>query len=368
MAMKKLLHVPGMQAVIANAYTTLDAENEQVAHCGFWVPGDGVARTITHICWSVFLKTTNGTVTCSLETIDAATGLPAGVIAGKTGNEAVTAAGYFETALGASYTLPAAGAWLAVTFKIGTPGNLGVFEALILQQNILNGNWVCADLGGAGWAKKIGASTSALKTSTGEYILPLGTGVFVSNSSTSISTVPTNPKYVGNRITTEQARRISGFMLIRMDTDVDYSVKLCDATGTVLKGDDGTIDMAVTVDSEYRTSTSASLISMIPFPSKKTLAANTNYYLMFFPESGTNLGVSFANYPTEAIMKQGVEIPEDITLRAATAPDGWDGAEDITETATRLYVLLPVLDGIDIPTDAEVAQAVWEYANRELTA
>jgi hypothetical protein len=361
--MTNLYQIPGLFGSFISYYTILDANNEQAAHCGYWQTPDGASRSITHICWVVNAKTTDGTVTCSLETIDDATGLPAGVIAGKTGNEAVTAAGYFETALGAAYTLTS-GTKLAVSFKIGNPGNLRVGKGggILVPAVSQIANWVCEDLGGAGWSVYSGATVGcALKTSLGEYIIPLGSIITTNVTTINIATTPTNPRYVGNRLSCSKQTRITGFILPRLDLDVDVSVKLCDATGAVLKGDDTALDMAVLLDSSNRSGTSVIYNSIIPFPSQKTLLADTNYYLMFFPESGTNLPIYYSDYNSEAQMKQFTAIPTMITLRAATAADGWNGAEDITETATRTYSLLPVLDQIDFvdisDADLTVAEA-----------
>ena len=338
--------------------TLLDGANERVGHCGFFTTPDGATRHITHICWNTGTVTTGDDIICTIESIDAATGLPNGVIAaGRTGTQTVANTDdnvCFETELGTHWDMTS-GQWLAITFKM-TNGSksMQIIKTMVLGNTGHSYNWVCEDITGAAtWVKTTYQTNVALKCDTGEYLVPLDGDCMLLNSNNSIST-GTNPRYQGNRITCLGKTRLIGFTTGYMDIDYNISVSLCDANGTVIVGDDAVTNMTVAIDADYRNTTAATYGSFCNFPCPKTLLAGTAYYLVFSPDTSSAQGAYWTKYGNATLKNNSLGIPTGWTCDMFTATTNWDNVDHVTVTAAQITGLYPIYDQIDFPAVANV--------------
>lgn len=329
-------------------YTTLDAQNEKIGHCGYFVTPDGETRSITHICWSTQTVTTGDNILCQLESIDSATGLYNGIIAaGASGTQTVADSDdnkWFETALTTPYTLTS-GTVLAATFKmLNASKNLRINKSANMgHYNGANMNWIVEELGGGAAAKASYLSNVALKCSTGIYLVPIGGDCNVINSYISINT-GSNPRYVGNKVLCHTSSRISGVNIAHQDIDYNVSILLVDSSGNVLKGDDTITDMSITLDADYRYGTAKLRLSCVDFPCPKTLTADTAYYLIYSPADANNTNVYWLDYETEALKKQVHGIPANWSCSYVSSPS----VVSFTEDVSKIACLYPIFDQIDL--------------------
>ena len=334
-------------SAIGGGFTTLDGQNEQTGHCAYWTTPDGATRSITHFCWSTGVVTTGDDILVQLETIDAATGFPNGIVAaGRSGTQTVANADdyvYFETALTTPYTL-ASGSWLAVTLKMTNASkSLQIAKGSAYYLAVANFNWICDDIvGAATWVKGTYKTNIALKCSTGEYLIPMGSSIYErGNVTTNISTA-TTPQYLGNKIIAGNSARLSGIMLPALDLEYDITIKLVDASGTTIIGDDASTSMQIVVDSEYRAGISVYYLSPVNFPCPKTLVAGTSYYLIFSPDTASNTTIYQWQYESEALKNQDCRIPTGWTCSHCSSPS------EVSFTVISNYIvgLLPIFDQI----------------------
>lgn len=328
-----------------NSYTILDGQNERVGFCGFWPTPDGATRTITDILFlSGTVVTSADDILVQIESVGA-DGLPAGIIAAdRSGTVNVSAINtFYEVTLTSPYELTS-GALLAVTAKmLNSSKSLRLAGSRGITGSSLNGCWCVADIVGAGWVTtSVQTFSAVLKCSTGEYLTPFGTTI--SKVSSTAITTSSDPRYIGNKLVTGVSARLCGVRLEYLDMDCDISIKLVDASGDVLKGDDTVTDMVITLDSEYRVGTGANTLSELSFPCPKTLTASTPYYLIFVPISASNTLVFVSSYYSTVAKGCLAFIPSGWTLNKITSPSAWS----ITETDTDVCVLAPMFDQIDI--------------------
>ena len=355
-AIPKLVLASGLGA---GTSTLLDGINERAGHCGYFVTPNGATRSITHICWVTGVVTTGDSILCQLEGIGAADGLPSGIIAVDASGTQVVADindyAYFETPLTVAYTLTS-GLWAACTFKMTTASkSLNVMKSAKLIATGANGGWIVEDISATPgtWVKGTYRPNVALKCSTGEYLIPAGGAIFEKYTFIGINT-GTTPRYVGNKILCNKALRLAGVFLPYLEMDYDITLKLVDASGTVLKGDDTTTDMLIAIDADYRSGIAIYSNSEILFPCPKTLAANTAYYLIFSPDTVSSVNIYHWQYETEALKKQDLGIPTGWTINRVTSPT----VISFTETATEIAFILPIFDQIDFPAGGGGGQPV----------
>jgi hypothetical protein len=118
-----------------------------------------------------------------------------------------------------------------------------------------------------------------------------------------------------------------------------------DSSGNILTADDAATAMTIAIESTYRYSTGALLNSFVAFPKYKTLAADTAYYLMFEPNTGTNQPIYYGIFNDTTIKSNTARIPAGWTVNKVTSPQAWS----ITETDTDLMAIYPVFNQIDFP-------------------
>ena len=328
-----------------SSYVELNGQDERVAACGFWPTPGGASRSITAIGWWTNTITNADDVLVQIESLSS--GLPNGIIAaGASGTKSVGAGDdnvWLEQALTTPYTMSSS--WLAITLKMLGAGKTQRYtNAYPYSGSQANLVWAALDVAGeATWVNHYAILSCALKTSLGEWISPYGTAAY-RGTTHSISTAPTNPYYVGNKISSTTAVRMSGAFIPYMDMDQGFKIHLMDASGSILKGDDATTDMTITAGSTYRYGTSLLYNALVAFPAPKTLTASTAYYLMFEPATGTNQNIPYAIFNDTTIKSNTACIPSGWTVNKVTSPQAWS----ITETDTELMGLYPVFDQMDL--------------------
>jgi hypothetical protein len=356
------------RVAVASSLTTavgtiqLNGDDERAGYCGYYVTPDGAARTITHICWSTGTVATGDTILVQLETIDASTGLPNGVIGGaspNSANQVVADANdnaWFETELANTYALTS-GTWLACTFQMTNASkDVILIKSYRYGQTTPVCGWVVTDIiGAATWVKTTYRPNCALKTSLGEYLIPAGGDALENIAYTAVNT-GSNPRYIGNKIQCNGKTRLAGFFLSYFDPDYNVTIKLVNASGTVQKGDDTSTDMSVTIDADYRAGTALELYTECMFPCPKTLDADTAYYLVMSPDTASDVRMYRCQYESEAIKNTVFGIPSGWSVNHITATTDWDNVDHVTETAAYISGLLPVYDQIYFPDVANVTE------------
>jgi hypothetical protein len=148
---------------------------------------------------------------------------------------------------------------------------------------------------------------------------------------------------------------------IYVDNDGDFDLIFYDE-------DEYTILHQQSVSSGQRSITSAGKI-IVTLSADVTAIAATWYRVVLVPTTTTNIQLYHSSPTGDGDYNGITALPggTDYILTSRTgAPSSGDHAWTDTDTS-RPAILLHV-SGIDIPTDAEVAAAVWAYANRTLTA
>ena len=323
----------------------LNGQDERIAACGFWPTPDGASRSITAIGWWTSNITNADDVLVQIESLSS--GLPGGIIAaGASGTKSVLAGDdnvWLEQELTTPYTMSSS--WLAVTLKMlgagKTQRHLTAYNYGGTQANFV---WGATDIAGAAtWINTPLPLRCALKTSLGEWITPCGLAA-VRTASLNISTAPTNPYYVGNKISSTTSVRLYGVFVPIIDMDQGIKIHLMDVSGSVLKADDTTTDMTITAESTYRYGSGTLYNGLVAFPAPKTLSASTAYYLMCEPATGTNQAIACATFNDTTIKRDTARIPSGFTVNKVTSPQGWS----ITETDTELVGIYPIYDQMDL--------------------
>lgn len=344
-------------------YHELNAQDERIAACGFWPTPDGASRSITAIGWWTTNITDADDVLVQIESLSS--GLPNGIIAaGASGTKSVGAGDdnvWLEQALTTPYTMSSS--WLAVTLKMTGTGktqrHASIWGYAGSMNNLL---WGATDIAGAAtWVNANTPWNCALKTSLGEWITPFGMASQYT-SSHNISTAPTNPYYVGNKISSSVSVRLCGAFMPYMDMDQGIKIHLMDVSGNILLADDASTAMTITAESTYRYGTSAQYNAFIAFPKYKTLAASTNYYLMYEPATGTNQPVISGIFNDTTIKSNTARIPSGWTVNYVTSPQSWS----ITETDTRITGLYPVFDQMDMGSGSGGGGGIWMPRPRQI--
>lgn len=323
----------------------LNAQDERIAACGFWPTPDGASRSIIAIGWYTHNITDTDDVLVQIESLSS--GLPNGIIAaGASGTKSVKA-GYsyvwLEQGLTTPYTMSSS--WLAVTLKMTGTGKTQR-HATIYGYGGSNNNllWGATDIAGAAtWVNADQPWNCALKTSLGEWITPFGMASLY-DSYRNISTAPSDPYYIGNKISSSVSVRLCGAFIPTIDMGQWIKIHLMDASGNILLADDASTAMTITAESTYRYGTSGLYNAFIAFPKYKTLAASTNYYLMHEPVTGTNQPIVYGRFNDTTIKSNTARIPSGWTVNHVTSPQSWS----ITETDTRITGLYPVFDQMDM--------------------
>jgi hypothetical protein len=166
----------------------------------------------------------------------------------------------------------------------------------------------------------------------------------ITGSTLYISTAPTNPYYVGNKISSTTSVRLYGVLVPYLDMDQGIKIHLMDAAGSILKADDTTTDMTISAESTYRYGVGTQYNGLVAFPAPKTLSASTAYYLMCEPATGTNQPIPYAIFNDTTIKRDTARIPSGFTVNKVTSPQAWS----ITENDAELMGIYPIYDQMDL--------------------
>jgi len=332
------------------------------------------ANAITHVRFSALLNgSTSDSVKVSIQGLTA-NGVPDGSIKAS-GNAygTVTIAGssnaIYEVALGTSYT-PSAGEAFAVVFEPngGTPDfsnyvqvNLGYTRAVPFSHHTA----ALADSGFGGGFSITGTSFISfvvVKTASERY-----GGMLIKKADSAFSMTTKETTTTGNRVAAKvvlpaadyiASVDISGMLMITKFTG-SQSIKagIWNAAGTELK--------SVTIDTDYATSSGDGFMP-IEFDTPYTAAPGDTLYIGFESVSSSSAKYVVLDFDSTADRDCAGSVPSGSSIiHSAWNGSAWsDSAADVPV----IQINLSGITGVDIPTEAEVAAAVWAYAERTLTS
>ncbi len=226
--------------------------------------------------------TGSGSVHCSLQSIDAATGVPSGVLLAERAATLVVASGTrYDITFDATYACTR-GQLLAVVVSTVTTTSLTQLlwaDGAGLQMPYLT------RYNGTTWATVANGWVGHITISGGSGYLPVVGMRPVTGTTFTESWVSTsNPRYRGIRLTAPVAMTIVGAWYW-VDNDQDHDVIVCVDTGSGAPAPTSP-DLSFTVDKDWFGST-AHDIAVILFSSTKSVNAGDNIYLVVSPSTTT---------------------------------------------------------------------------------
>lgn len=355
---------------------TLDAAEELTCRV-LQVPKTG---TLKAVWWRGSASTWTGTMRVCLETVAEAVGAPvATTYAGKTlytanaesADVTSVASGVNVTAINGSTGVSVTrGDLLSVVWRMTarSAGSVSVTPKLG-SGGSLNGPpnpGATALPYGYSYLNSTGAVASALGVLALEYsdelVMPdFHLPPYDASASESYSNA-SNPNRRGMKFRLPLTMQAQG-VAFGIDSDGDYDVELYEADEyTLVSG------FPISVKGAKRRANTL-LGTYVLFPSAVTLVANTWYRLVIAPSSATAVSTYYVDFSTTSgsFSNMGALPAGEDCIYTTFNGTPTSGSHVWTDTATRRFVGALLIDGIDIPTDAEVAAAVWGYANRTLT-
>jgi len=331
----------GKAIKMIDAGVVLDAAEEKTAY----IMRPNVSKTITHICYGVWITTTAGDIECRLETV--VSGLPSGILiaSGAEGSRSLQSTDdytWLEDELTTPYNVTA-GDQVAVVLQnpAGSSANWKIMGSYGPTDNVSVREYCANDLAGAGWAVSAGQRSIALKFSDGSYYLPINSCGCHHYANFTINTGAT-PEQVGNRFRTAKSVRCIGFMLNRFDCDYDVDIKLISGADTA--------ERSVSLLASERSST-GSVGYYVNWPTPIELDADTYYRIAIYPQTVNSVGVTYFKWSSEALMLQGMGIPTGWEMHATSAKDptvegDWTNYNNGTD-GYYMACIYPIFDQMD---------------------
>jgi len=324
-------------------YQTLDGANDYIC----WVhqlPRTGTLK-------SVGFRTDNVAVSdvleARIETVDMTNGHATGTLYAANANGTLASVAsntsYWIALNGGNGVSVTAGDWVAIKIKFNSrvSGNLRVIH---VWYGVGGGSIVPYRTydAGSGNTKYNSSNNSnvALEYAT-LGVLPLCGAVPAVAATTKVWNSTSNPDRYGNRFSFPFGVRIHGVYFVPGSTSTNADVVLYDTDGATVLG-------TITCDKDLMGATGV-VGRRYDFASPITLAANGVYRLAVVPSSSTNWQLYYADVTDNGAVRAMTAFPGAGEWYATSCNGAPANNASWTDIATRIFLMTPVLDGIDIP-------------------